>query len=278
MKPGLWLVIGALLLAQVPGTLAQAPGQPGEPPPVASFEDMKQAQAALDELLRAYERGDVQLVQGRLDPSMIGYQRFVDGMTRDVNALKQIRIHMFESQVTAGPDVALIQGSWEKRFFGVTDYTPGIFTGRSTFLMHRDKSGWKLAAVGGDNPFSSEAGTLAQLTLQPPTLSSGRVAAGDLPIQIELVDPDLAGLAQVTVEVSNAHGDREGVVLSAVSPGRFLRPTLPVARAVAVTPGNGVLEFVAGGPFPATVTVRHVDANPGANRPPSTLTRSMIVQ
>jgi hypothetical protein len=278
MKPGLYLLLAALLPAQISQAPAQAPQPTGTPAPLASLQDMQDAQAALDELLRTYERGDVQAVQNRLDPGMIGYQRFVDGMTRDVAGLKQIRIHMFESQVTAGPDVAMIQAAWEKRFFGVTDFTPGIFSGRSTFLMHRDRSGWKLAAVGGDNPFSSEAGNVALLSLQPASLALGRVV-GDAPIQIEVVDPDLAGLAQITVEVANSDGDREGVVLTALSPGRFLRPTLPVARAASATPGNGVLEFVLRAvPAPVTVTVRHVDANPGSNRPPSTLTRSMLVQ
>ncbi len=276
MKPALMLLLGVLALFPAPATQSQEPGR-DEPRPTASFDDMQQAQGALEELMRAYESGNVLSVQNRLDPGMIGYQRFVDGMQRDVAALKQIRINLFETQITAGPDVAMIQGSWEKRFFGVAGYTPGIFTGRSTFLMHRDKAGWRLAAVAGDNPFSSESGALAVLTLQPPTLAIGRVV-GSVAVRIELVDPDLAGLARVTVEVSTSHGDREGVVLDAVAPGQFLRTTLPMARVGAVAPGNGTVEFLAAGPFPATVSVRYVDANPGANRPPTTLARSLVVQ
>ncbi len=280
MRPA--LAIALLLLAGLPAApaIAQAPATE-QKPQVAGFEDMKAARNALDEIIRAYESGDIGTIQARLDPAMIGYQRFLDGMRRDTGNLKQIRLHLFEANVTAGPDVAMIQAAWEKRFFGVADFTPGLFTGRSTFLMHRARDGWRLAAVSGDNPFASEAGALATLTVMPsalPLVSLAPCPGGVVPLGIELVDPDLAGLASVTVELATSQGDREGIVLTAVSPGRFRRPTLPVCREfIAPVPGSSIVEVNAAA-VPATLTFRHVDANPGANRPPATLMRTVTVR
>jgi hypothetical protein len=273
------IAIALLLLAGLPA-LAQTPASE-EKPKVAGFEDMKSARAALDEIIRAYETGDIGLIQARLDPAMIGYQRFIDGMRRDTTGLKQIRLHLFEANVTAGPDVAMIQAAWEKRFFGVADFTPGIFSGRSTFLMHRAKDGWRLAAVSGDNPFSSESGVLATLTVMPgnlPLASLMPCGGGLVPVSIDLVDPDLAGLQSVTVEAVTNQGEREGIVLTAVSPGRFRRATMPICQE-AITPirGNGTIE-INNTAVPATLTFRYTDANPGANRPPATLMRSITIR
>ncbi len=274
--------VAMLLFACLPTALALAQDAPAEQkkPAVAGFEDMKAARASLDEIIRAYETGDIGLIQARLDPAMIGYQRFIDGMRRDTTSLKQIRLHLFEAQVTAGPDVAMIQAAWEKRFFGVTDFTPGLFTGRSTFLMHRAKEGWQLAAVSGDNPFSSESGVLATLTVMPTAipLAAVPICAGVFPLNIELVDPDLAGLPSVTVEVFSNQGEREGVVLSAISPGRFRRATLPLCQdAVPPVRGSSSIE-INNTAVPATLTFRYIDANPGANRPPATLMRSVTIR
>lgn len=278
MRSRFFLLLIACVAVIAPAR-AQAPA--AEPKPaVAGFEDMKAARAALDELIRAYETGDIGTIQARLDPAMIGYQRFLDGMRRDTGNLKQIRLHLFEANVTAGPDVAMIQAAWEKRFFGVADFTPGMFSGRSTFLMHRAKDGWRLAAVSGDNPFSSESGVLATLTVMPAAipLAAVPICAGVFPLSIELVDADLAGLQSVTVEAVTSQGDREGVVLTAVSPGRFRRPTLPLCQdAVPPVSGSGSIE-INNAAVPATLTFRYVDANPGANRPPATLQRSVTIR
>ncbi|BBO19413.1 MAG: hypothetical protein HKUEN07_08640 [Rhodocyclaceae bacterium] len=278
MNAALPLLLLGLLLAAPAGAQPAVPAQSAQ---VAGFEDMKAARTALDELIRAYETGDVGLIQSRLDPGMIGYQRFIDGLRRDTTALKQIRLHLFEANVTAGPDVTMIEAAWEKRFFGVADFTPGLFRGRSTFLMHRAKEGWRLAAVSGDNPFSSEAGALATLSVMPAALPLGSLApcpGAAVPLAIELVDPDLAGLNSVTIELASSQGDREGIVLTAVSPGRFRRPTTPVCQEFfAPIPGSGIVEVNAAA-VPATLTFRYIDANPGANRPPATLMRAVVIR
>lgn len=282
LRAGPMLRLALLLFAGLTPVAAIAQANAAEPKAaIAGFEDMKAARTALDELIRAYETGDVGLIQARLDPGMIGYQRFIDGMRRDAASLKQIRLHLFEAQTTAGPDVAMIQVAWEKRFFGVADFTPGIYSGRSNFLMHRAKDGWRLAAVAGDNPFSSESGVLATLTVMPGSLPLASLAgcpARSIPVSVELVDPDLAGLASITVDVRTSQGDREGVVLTAVAPGRFRQPSLPLCQNGALPiPGSGMIE-VSTRTMPATLTIQYVDANPGANRPPATLMRSVAIR
>jgi hypothetical protein len=279
MKNSLALVLLLAGLSAAP--LGAQNAGAGQKPQVAGFEDMKSARAALDEIIRAYETGDIGLIQARLDSAMIGYQRFLDGMRRDTANLKQIRLHLFEANVTAGPDVAMIQAAWEKRFFGVTGFTPGLFSGRSTFLMHRARDGWRLAAVSGDNPFSSESGVLATLTVVPGSVPLAALApcgGGLVPVGIDLVDPDLAGLQSVTVEAVTSQGDREGVVLTAVSPGRFRRASLPVCQEfITPIPGSSIVEIKADA-VPAALTFRYIDANPGANRPPATLMRTVTIR
>lgn len=217
--------------------------------PVADLAEANKAQQALEEFIRAYESGNIGLLRSRLDPAMVGYQRFIDGMVQDSSRLKQIRLHLLDTQTMAGPDVAIIQTSWEKRFLSATDLRPDLNTGRSQFLLHRGKDGWRVAAVGGDNPFSSQSGVLAQLALTDVGLPLAPA------VRIGVVDPDLAGKGSISVQLSYG-ASTILVVLAESTPGRF-----------------GAVQNVTSG----TVTLRYMDGNPGGGRPPSLLTRSILV-
>jgi SnoaL-like domain len=285
MKTSIWIRIALCgALASSAGNLAAQPRPERDktetPAQPAGLEQVKAARDALGDLIRAYEAGDLARVRAAVSPRMIGYQRFVDGVQRDFNALKQIRIHLFEAQVTAGPDVAAIQADWEKRFFAVADYQPGLFAGRSLFLLHRSASGWKLAAIAGDNPFSSQSGGLAQLQVGTMIVSRALLAPCsvpcNLPLQIELIDPDLAGASTVNVELSTSQGDVETVALTPVSPGRFVRNTLTFQSSPAPAPYSGAVNVNISA-APIALTVRYVDKDAGAGRPPSTLTRTIRI-
>ncbi|MCC7258221.1 MAG: hypothetical protein IT486_07595 [Gammaproteobacteria bacterium] len=241
---------------------------------VGGLEDLQRARDALDELLRAYEAGNVAKFQQKLDPAMVGYQVFLDGVRRDVAAYRNLRIHLTDTQITAGPDLAVIQIAWEKRFLSAGSFTPGIFTGRSTVLMHRDGDAWQLSAVALDNPFSSASGVLARFTVMPMALGVTTLD-GDVPMQVEVVDADMAGAETVQVTVSSANGDRETLQLPSVSPGVFRIISVPLLFEPGTPVPNNLLVEV---PGPGTVTFRYVDANPGDNRPASTLTRVVRVQ
>ncbi len=263
-----------------PAATSAAAAPAGEIGHLPDFSQIQRARDALEELLRAYETGNIGLIQRRLDPSMVGYQVFLDGVRRDVSALKNLRINLTDTQVTVGPDLAVIQTNWEKRFVGVTDFRPGIHTGRSTILLHRDGEQWRLSAVARDNLFSSASGTLARFTVTPQMLGSNGLD-GQMPVQVEVVDPDMAGLRNLQLAAASSTGDRETLTLPEVSPGVFRVMTVQMTgRNPAATPGNGVLELVPGqlGIPVGTFTFTYIDANPGENRPPSTLTRVIRVQ
>jgi hypothetical protein len=249
--------------------------------PVADLDEAKQALKALEEFIRAYESGNMGLIRNTIDPSMIGYQRFMDGVIRDLSTLKQIRIHLSDTQVLAGPDVAVIQTNWEKRFLSVTDFKAGLFSGRSLFLLHRGRQGWRLAAVAGDNVFSSQSGVLAQLTFTPSVLSSSIIPSVGGPsavaVRTEVLDPDLAGKPSLAVQVVTGQGDREAVTLTATTPGRFVRTSLQMELNSVITPGSGIIE-VAPGTLPTTMSLRYLDNNPGSNRPPSRLSRDITIR
>lgn len=261
-------------LQEAPGAAAQAvPQDDGAADASGGLDDMHEARAALDELLRAYESGNVAKFRQKLDPSMVGYQVFLEGVRRDVAAYRNLRINLTDTQVTAGPDLAVIQTAWEKRFLSAGDFTPGIFTGRSTLLLHREGKGWRLSAVAQDNPFSSASGVLARFTLLPAVLGMNSLN-GNVPLRIEVVDPDMAGAPGVNIAVSTSNGDRETLQLPAVAPGVFRITTAPIVLSVAPVPGNQVVETN----WPSTISFRYLDANPGDNRPASTLSRTVRVQ
>jgi hypothetical protein len=254
---------------------APAPGAaPESTDELPDFGQIQKARDALDELLRAYESGNIGLFQRRLDPSMVGYQVFLDGVRRDISAYKNLRINLTDTQITAGEELAVIQTAWEKRFVSVTNFRPGIFTGRATILLHRDGDGWRLAAVARDNLFASASGVLARFTVAPMMLGINAIN-GTVSVQIEVVDPDLSGIEGARVVVASSSGDRETLTLPEVSPGVFRVLTVDmIVDPGFATPNNGVLEIDG----PGTFTLNYIDANPGENRPPSTLSRVIRVQ
>ena len=250
------------------------------PAQIADLSEASKAQQALQELIRAYEAGNSNFIQSKIDPTMLGYQRFLDGVRQDVSALRQIRVQLINTQVVVGPDVAVIQADWEKRFLFAANFAPGIFSGHSIFLLHRGKAGWQVAAFSGDNLFASQSGVLGQINVIPGVISFAAIApcttscfVTTVPVQIEVIDPDLAGQSSLNVTLATSQGDRETVTLAATTPGRFVATTLRMSRAP-VSPGDGVIQVTA----PTTLFIRYLDNNPGNNRPPSMLTRVVQIR
>lgn len=234
--------------------------------PVADMDQARKARAALEALIRAYENGDIGYVRGQLSPAMIGYQRFIDGMTNDANKLKQIRVHLFDTQVTAGTDIAVIQTGWEKRFLTLAGFTPGLFTGRGMFLLHRDGNDWKVAALAGDNLFATQSGVAGQVRVNPARISCPAPCAPA--ITITVFDPDLAGQPGVSVQVISSKGERETLTLPPSGlPGTFSTvEVLDIAGGFVVN--NGAIEGD-WATLPLDFTVRYLDQTPGNNRPPT---------
>jgi hypothetical protein len=241
------------------------------------------ASKTLAEFVQAYEANDLATIRNRLDPALIGYQRFLDGLVADFSRQKQLRLFLKDTQMQCGPDVTVINVTWEKRFLELNTFQPGFLTGRMSILLHRNLDQWRMAAVGGDSPFGTAAsGAAADLTVAPAVdisplsvVTSSMAAKAkatpiNLPFSLNVVDADQAGRGSVQIVVTSSKGDRETFTLTESSPGRFTRANMPFQVATA-TPGDGVLQVEAG----CVLTVRYADLNPGNNRPATVLTRTV---
>lgn len=136
-------------------------------PRIGDPQDARRALAAFEDMLRAFEAGNVALIRARLDPSMIGFQQLLDGIALDTNECKQMRVAMLNTQVQAGPEMAVIQTSWAKRCLMLPAFTPRLTAGRSTILLHLGPSGWTFAAITGGNMFERPAPVVAPPVTPP---------------------------------------------------------------------------------------------------------------
>ena len=252
-------------------------------PRVVTLEDATKARAALDDIIGAYEAGNASLFESRLDPVTIGYQVLVEGIRRDALRLRGIKVQLLNVELTVGQDVTYIEFDWQKRYLETTTLAPDVVTGHSRMLMVRNREGnWRLASMSGDSLFGSSSGTAARLSVSPLALAvPSTCVLGACPaVRIEVVDPDYSDQSAVQADVLNSQGDNERVTLLAVSPGRFVLPSIPMqVSSTSPVARDGVLTFKAGTTVSsATVTVRFVDPRPGNNRPPSVISQDFVVQ
>jgi hypothetical protein len=215
----------------------------GGKPRIGEPEDARKALAAFEDILRAFEAGNVSLIRQKLDPSMIGYQQLLDNITQENNECKQMRVTLLNTQVQAGPNLAVLQTGWEKRCLLLPSFTPRLTTGRSTVLLHLGPQGWTFAAITGGSmlersgpvvpgaPLNAAGGpaarTLATLAVVNTgasyALAGGGVAPpAPLPFSITVTDPDRVGAASVTVTITTSApfaNDSMVLTLPAVTPG-----------------------------------------------------------
>jgi FecR protein len=134
------------------------------------------AQQALDNLLRAYERGDIAYLQRHIDPSMIGFGVLINDVISDINAQRQTRIQITDRQMQCGPDVAVIDFAWEKYFLASANFAPVVTRGRGSVLISGLGSGlngqWRISGLVGDSPLRS-GGVGADGTVQAIPASGG---------------------------------------------------------------------------------------------------------
>ena len=137
-------------------------------PKIGDPEEARKALIGFENFLRAFEAGDVSTLRQRLDPAMIGYQQLLDNITYGNNECKQMRVNLFNTQVQAGPDLAVVQTSWEKRCLYMPTFSPKLASGRATVLLHRGANGWQFAAITAGNMFDRFA-----VSVTPPTTPTG---------------------------------------------------------------------------------------------------------
>jgi FecR protein len=156
------------------------------------------AQQALDNLLRAYERGDIAYLQRHIDPAMIGFGVLINDVINDTNAQRQTRVQITDRQMQCGSDVAVIDFAWEKYFLTSANFSPVVTRGRGSVLISGLGQGlngqWRISGLVGDSP-----------------LRSGGVGADGTVQAI----PSAGGYTNIPVSC-NASGS-----ISATSPGSF---------------------------------------------------------
>ncbi len=147
-------------------------------PKIGDPEEARKALTSFENFLHAFEAGDVSTLRQRLDPAMIGYQQLLDNVTYGNNECKQMRVNLFNTQVQAGPDLAVVQTSWEKRCLYMPTFSPKLATGRATVLLHRGANGWQFAAITAGNMFDRFAVSVTPPTTTPGTTTPGTTTPG----------------------------------------------------------------------------------------------------
>ena len=119
------------------------------------------AQQALDNLLRAYERGDIAFLQRHIDPAMIGFGTLINDVINDTSAQRQTRIQITDRQMQCGPDVSVIDFAWEKYYLASANFQPVVTRGRSSVLISSLGGGlsgqWRISGLVGDSPLRSNS-------------------------------------------------------------------------------------------------------------------------
>lgn len=115
------------------------------------------AQRVVDDLMRAYERGNLAELQRLLDPQVPGLGRMLDSATRERQQQIRVSIRALDQTAQCGVDVASINFLWEKRSQSAVDLQPRLERGRAALLLVNDaqagRPGWRVVSVAGQNPF-----------------------------------------------------------------------------------------------------------------------------
>ncbi|GAA6143041.1 hypothetical protein [Hydrogenophaga sp. 5NK40-0174] len=162
---------GALVLASAPTGWAQegiAPS-PLTTPPVQTTNAClpgSEIYEVADELLRAYERGDLATLQRRIDPRTPGLGRILDGTARAQMQQIRVSVRRTDQSLQCGPDVASIHFLWEKRSQSAVDLKPSLEKGLTALLLVNagpaGEKEWRVVSVSGLNLFAP--------VLRPPPL------------------------------------------------------------------------------------------------------------
>ena len=115
------------------------------------------AQRVVDDLVRAYERGNLAELQRLFDPQVPGLGRMLDSATRERQQRIRVSMRVLDQTAQCGVDVASINFLWEKRSQSAVDLQPRLERGRAALLLVNDaqagRPGWRVVSVAGKNPF-----------------------------------------------------------------------------------------------------------------------------
>jgi hypothetical protein len=131
----------------------------GTLPGPAPAETATSARSALSTAIKAYESGQAERLISQLDSAMIGYGAYAESIRRDAARLKQVRVQLLDTTVTAGDNIVYVSSAWEKRFVTANALKPQLHRGRTTFAMKPSGGNWRISGIAGDNLFSTPAVT-----------------------------------------------------------------------------------------------------------------------
>lgn len=217
------------------------------------------AQQVLNDFIDAYERADVAYIQRRLDPAMVGYSAFLSNMMKDINVQKQNRFLIQNRNVQCGPDLAVINFKWEKRYLDLATFRPRLQTGQAVVLTHLKDGQWKLSGISGDNPFAPRLNQPTTLIASPDSLRVNILGATVVPTQIRLISEDLAGAGTVQVQAIASTGDRELLTLTEVQAGVFVKNNFTAIDNV-TPPNDGFLFLTQNGTSTVTFSYQNLSS------------------
>ena len=212
---------------------------------VVDPEAPRQVRMLLEKLFQAYENGDTAWMAAHFDSAMRDYQTIVAGVVNEKPPATMINIDFEIIQIDAGLDIAVVLCNWRKQLQKLSGFK-GDTKGQSRFVLRLAQDGWRITALGGDNPFLASGGTLAKLGI---TKESGGIL-------LDVLDVDMTGSGSLhaTLESSIINQD---MVLTEFSPGRFKALYSPSPLEAKTN---------------TTLVLRYVDGNPGEGLAPVTLT------
>lgn len=260
------------------------PSPQGNPKVSAQCNPDAPAQRALDEFLRAYEQGNTALLQQRLDPALIGYGILINDIMNNAATQKQAQIRILDRQAQCGPDVAVIDFAFEKRFLDVATFQPVLQRGRGSVLVSGLGTGnegqWRISGFTGDNPFRASPSDLpANLQVVPqatsyaalPGCNAAAPVAGAALVSANAtanVPASTSGSCTVSAPSCSFNSPAFGTVVGTAS-GSVTSCTQPVTGPSSSFPisGTGSAPYSGTPGSPVTLTANVVAS--GSNTPPS---------
>lgn len=219
----------------------------------ATRADAEQVWQQFEQLIAAYERGDLAAFDRGFAPSTMGLQALRDALLFDAAARRLPRLRFTDTQLTASPELAVIQTRWEKRWLDPAGLAPEASEGQVTLLLKREDQRWQISAIQGDNPFIGPRDRRAQLRV-----GAVVVALAALPQTCPVVAPPpvtgpvsgtASGVLTVPASLIGATGTLSGTVMGA----RLGSVPVSVGFSGAVLPLTPTA--IAAGPVSVPVTV-----------------------
>jgi hypothetical protein len=112
------------------------------------------ALAALENVLRSYERESLEGLQALLPATFVGRAIFIDNAKRTLAEQSQIRVQL--SEVKTGSDntgVHTVQARWDKRFLKTQTGQAALESGVINALLRQHSGLWVVDVINPDNPF-----------------------------------------------------------------------------------------------------------------------------